>query len=310
MVLSTAERTAQDRVLHRAAAGRAHRRDAVTGGLLVLPATLFVVVFVAIPLVFAVYISLTDWPLIGDYHFVGLGNYASIAKDGSFWHSLLYTLLYTLIVTPAILIVGYAMAAFLRSGRPGSGFFGTVFFLPYVIGLTTLSFLSLIELQPQSGMVDQILKALHLSDGLTAWLIDTVPATVMICVLVVWAASGLTMVLLRAGMQAVPDEVYEAADIDGVTGLRRELLITVPLVRRTIGLSLVLSVIGSFLAFNQFFILTGGGPGTSTTPVVLWIYQKAFADLHVGEATAASLVLVVIVALVSLFQFRMLRSDD
>jgi multiple sugar transport system permease protein len=132
----------------------------------------------------------------------------------------------------------------------------------------------------------------------------------MICALVVWSSSGLTMVLLRAGMQAIPEEVYEAADIDGVTGLRKELTITVPLVRRTIGLSLILSVIGSFLAFNQFFILTDGGPGTSTQSVVLWIYQEAFASLHVGEATAASLVLVVIVALVSLFQFRLMRAED
>lgn len=290
--------------------GRRRRREAMTGGLLVLPAVAFVVFFVAVPLIFAIYISLTDWPLIGTYHFIGGKNYATIAQDPTFWHALLYTLIYTAVITPSILVVGYALAAFLRVNRRGSTFFSVVFFLPYVIGLTTLSFLSLLELQPESGMVDQILKFLHLNNGLTAWLINAVPATVMICALVVWSSSGLTMVLLRAGMQAIPDEVYEAADIDGVTGLRKELTITVPLVRRTIGLSLILSVIGSFLAFNQFFILTDGGPGTSTQPIVLWIYQTAFASLHVGEATAASLVLVVIVALVSLVQFRLIRAED
>lgn len=308
MALTTAARTSGVAAPRPRRGGR--RRETTTGRLLVLPAAVFVVVFVVVPLVFAVYISLTDWPLIGNYHFIGLKNYATIGQDASFWHSLLYTLIYTAVVTPAILIVGYASAAFLRAGRRGSTFFSTVFFLPYVIGLTTLSFLSLLELQPQSGMVDQILRVLHLSNGLTAWLIETVPATVMICALVVWSSSGLTMVLLRAGMQSIPDEVYEAADLDGVTGLRKELTITVPLVRRTIGLSLILSVIGSFLAFNQFFILTDGGPGTSTQSVVLWIYQEAFASLHVGEATAASLVLVVIVAIVSLLQFRLMRTED
>lgn len=281
-----------------------------TGVALVLPALAFITVFVLVPLVFAVYISLTDWPLIGAYHFIGLKNYQLLLHDGGFWQSLLYTLIYTAIVTPAILLVGYAMAALVRSGRPGSTVVRTAVFLPYVIGLTTLSFLSLLEFQPQSGMVNAVFKAIGLSDGTTAWLIRTVPATGAVCALVVWAASGLTMVLLMSGMQAIPENVYEAAEIDGATGWRKEALITLPLLRRTIGLSLILSVIGSFLAFNQFFILTQGGPGTSTNTVVLWIYQKAFVDLHVGEATAASLVLVLVIAAVSVVQLRLLRDED
>lgn len=165
-------------------------------------------------------------------------------------------------------------------------------------------------MQPDTGVVNVILRGLHISDGTTAWLVNTVPATAVICLLVVWFASGLTMMLLMAGMQGIPADVYEQADLDGAGWWDKELRITVPLLRRTIALSLILSVIGSFLAFNQFYILTQGGPGTSTTTVVMWIYQRAFVQLHLGAATTLSLVLVVVVGLVSAIQFFLLRSDD
>ncbi len=103
--------------------------------------------------------------------------------------------------------------------------------------------------------------------------------------------------------------MYESAEIDGAGWWDRELRITVPLLRRTIAMSLILSIIGSFLAFNQFYILTQGGPGTSTTTVVMWIYDRAFVELHLGAATALSIVLVIVVAIVSAAQFRLLRVD-
>jgi multiple sugar transport system permease protein len=300
------QRAEQVRRAHR---GRSLVHPARTGMALVLPALCFVVVFVIAPLVFAIYISLTNWPLIGRYHYVGFANYRAIADDQTFWHATVYTLTYTAIVTVPILLVGYAMAVFVRDNRRGATFFRTVFFLPYVIGLSTLSFVALLELQPGSGAINAILRGLGLTDGQTAWLVRTVPATAAICVLVVWAVSGLTMMLIMAGMQSIPKDVYESADIDGAAWWDKELRITVPMLRHTIGMSLILSVIGSFLAFNQFYILTQGGPGTSTTTVVMWIYDRAFVELHLGAATALSLALVVVVALVSALQFRLLKAD-
>ncbi len=282
----------------------------VAGLALVVPAIVFVGVFVLAPLVFAVYISLTNWPLIGSYKFIGLDNYANVLRDGAFWYSVLYTLTYTAIVTLPILVVGYFMAVVVRANRRGSTALRTIFFLPYVIGLSTLSFFVVLEAQPGSGAVNFVLKALHITDGQTAWLVNGRLATGLICVLVIWAVSGLTMVLLISGMQNIPRELYESAEIDGAGWWRREYHVTIPLLRRPIGMSLILSVIGSFLAFSQFYILTQGGPGRATTPIVLYIYQRAFVQLQVGAATAASIVLVIVIALISAGQFWLLRERD
>ena len=281
-----------------------------TGVALVTPALLFVTVFVLVPLVFAVYISMTNWPLIGDYRFVGLDNYAAIAQDSAFWRSVGYTLLYTAIVTLPILVVGYLMAVVVRANRRGSTLLRTIFFLPYVIGLSTLSFLMVLEAQPDSGAVNMLLKALGITDGTTAWLVDGPLATILISVLVIWGVSGLTMVLIAAGMQGIPTELYESAEMDGASWWAREVRITIPMLRRTIAMSLILSVIGSFLAFTQFYVLTQGGPGRETTPIVLYIYQRAFVQLQVGAATALSIVLIIVVGLVSAAQFWLLRERD
>jgi multiple sugar transport system permease protein len=281
-----------------------------TGLALVTPALLFVTAFVLVPLVFAVYISLTNWPLIGAYEFVGLDNYASIAQDAAFWKSVLYTLLYTALVTLPILVVGYLMAVVVRANRRGSTVLRTIFFLPYVIGLSTLSFLTVLEAQPGSGAFNVVLEALGITDGNTAWLVNGPLATGLIVVLVIWGVSGLTMVLLASGMQSIPRDVYESAQMDGASWWERELHITIPMLRRTIAMSLILSVIGSFLAFTQFFVLTQGGPGTDTTPIVLYIYQRAFVQLQVGAATALSIVLIIVIALISAGQFWLLRETD
>jgi len=303
---------AAGRVRAGAARGPARRHGTLThpartGLLLVAPAVAFVVVFVLVPLVSAVGISFTNLPLIGPWRFVGLENYASVLTDPTFWRAVGYTLLYTAIVTLPILALGYALAVIVRSNRRGATLLRTVFFVPYVIGLTTLSFLMLLEAQPNSGMVNVVLKALGITDGTTAWLVDGPLATGLLCVMVVWAVSGLTMVLLMSGMQGIPREVYESAELDGASWWVRERSITVPMLRRTIAMTVVLSVIGSLLAFTQFYILTQGGPGSDTTTVVMAIYRRAFVQLQLGAATAMSLVLVVITGLVTAAQFWLLR---
>lgn len=277
--------------------------------MLVTPAFLLAALFVLFPLGLAVYISLTDWPLIGPYHFVGGQNYASLAHDPVFLHSVLFTLLYTGIVTIPILLVGYGLALLVRAGRPGTVVFRTAFFLPFVVGLATESFMILLEVTPGSGAVNVVLRALGLTDGNTAWIVHSGLALGLICVFVIWFASGLTMMLLMAGMQAIPAELYEAAEVDGAGWWRREWRITLPLLRRSIALSLIISVIGSLLAFNQFYILTQGGPGTSTATVVLWLYQVAFVQFRLGYATAMAIILIVVVGLISAVQFYLLRED-
>ena len=281
-----------------------------TGVLLVAPALALVAFFALAPLVLALFISFTNWPLIGEYRFVGMDNYLQAVQDPGMWKALRYTLLYTGIVTGPILLLGYGLAVLVRSNRRGATVLRTIFFLPYVIGLTTLSYMLVLEAQPDSGVLNRILAGLGLSDGSTAWLLDGVLGTVVLSALVIWAVPGLTMILLLSAMQGVPAEVYEAADIDGASWLRREWSITVPIIRPAIGMSLIISVIGSFLAFNQFFILTKGGPGTDTTTIVGFVYNRAFVELQLGSATAISLILVVFTALVTIAQFVLLRGSD
>jgi multiple sugar transport system permease protein len=287
----------------------ASRRTTRTGLLLVSPALAFVTVFALFPLGFGVYISLTNWPLIGPYHLIGLANYTALVHNSVYLQSILFTLKYTAIVTIPIFVLGYALAVFVRSNRPGSTVFRTMIFLPYIVGLVTLSFMAVVELQPQSGTVNFVLAKLGIVKATTAWLVHTGLALTAISILVIWLAAGFTMMLLMAGMQAIPQEIYESARVDGASWWSAERSLTIPLLRRSIALSLIVSVVYSFLAFNQFFIMTDGGPGTSTVSVVMAIYDTAFADMNVGLASAMSVVLVIVVGLITFVQFRILQGD-
>jgi multiple sugar transport system permease protein len=286
------------------------RRRARIGLGLVLPAFLVVAVFFLVPLGFAFYISLTNWPLVGAYQFIGFANYAALVHDSVFLHSLLFTIEYTAIVTPGVFLVGYGLAVLVRQRLKGIGIFRTMYFLPTVVGLTTISFMAYLELQPNSGMIDFLLSKLHIVGDSTAWLASPGLALIGISALVIWSSSGLTMIIMMAGMMAIPEDLYQAAAVDGAGRWAREWRITLPLLRRSIALSLIISVIGSILAFNQFEILTGGGPGTSTTTVVQWIYEVGFSQFHLGYATAMSIVLLIIVVLISATQFLLLRDRD
>jgi multiple sugar transport system permease protein len=310
-----ATRAGDRRPTQRRAAGRRTGQGSLThpsrtGLLLVTPAVLFVAVFVLIPLGFALVISLTNWPLIGQVRFSGLDNYTAIVSDAAFAKSVLYTLIYTVIVTGPILVLGYALAVLVRRKRRGSTVLRTVFFLPFVVGLSTLSFVTVLEAQPDSGAINIVLRKLGITDGTTAWLVDGPLATGLICVLVIWGVSGLTMMLLMAGMQAIPREYYESSELDGATWWQQEREITIPVLRRTIAMAVIISVVGSSLALTEFYILTRGGPGTDTTTVVQYIYNRAFVQLQLGAATALSIVLVVVVGLVTAFQFWLLRERD
>lgn len=286
--------------------GPVARRQRI-GLALVAPAFLFVAVFVLFPVGFVIYISMSNWPLIGPHQFNGLSNYSQLTNDPVFVHSVIFTLEYTAIVTPAIFVLGYFLAVFVRKRRRGSTLFRTLFFIPYIIGLATLSYITVLDLQPQFGIVNVVLSKLGIASINTAWLVHTGLALAATCVLVTWFACGLTMLLLVGGMQGIPTDVYEAAAIDGASGWQREWRITLPLLRPTIALSVIISIIGSLLAFNQFYILTQGGPGTSTTTIVMWIYQVAFVQFRLGQASAFGIVLIIAVGLISLLQFLLLR---
>jgi multiple sugar transport system permease protein len=288
---------------------RRARGSARTGRLLVAPALAFVAVFALFPLGFGVYISLTNWPLVGPYHFIGLANYTALIHNAVFVESILFTLKYTAIVTIPIFVVGYALAVFVRANRPASPVFRTLIFLPYIVGLVTESYMAVVELQPTSGSVNFALSKLGLVSDTTAWLVHTGTALTAVSVLVVWFYAGFAMMMLLAGMQSIPQDLYEAARVDGASWWTAERRITLPLLRRWIALSLIISVVGSLLAFNQFFVMTDGGPGTSTVTVVMSIFDTAFAQMDVGLASAMSVVLVIVVGAITFLQFKVLREE-
>lgn len=288
---------------------RASRGDSYTGMLMLAPAVLLVAVFVIVPLVFAVVISLTNWPLVGEVEFNGVENYVTAFADTVFWGSILYTLGFAVISTALGIAVGYLLAMLVRSNRRGAGLIRTAVFLPYVIGITSLSFVAILEFRPDSGALDQLLLNLGITSAPTAWLLDGTSATVLIVLLGTYVGSGFTMIILMSGMQSIPEELYESAQIDGAGRWKQEFLVTVPLLKRYLGLLTVMGFIGAILAFTQFFIITGGGPGTGTLTTMLYVYNKAFGDLQVGYATALSFVVVVIAAGLTLIQFRVMRED-
>lgn len=278
--------------------------------ILVSPALAFVTVFVLVPLGFVVYISLTNWPLIGPYHLIGLSNYRELLHNSAFFASIMFTVKYTAVLTLPLFVVGYLLAVFVRRPRRGVGVIRTVIFIPFVVGLTTESYMAYLELQPNSGALDAVLSQLGLMSASTAWTANSNLALLAICVLVVWGVAGLTMMLLMAGMQGVPADFYEAARIDGASWWQTERGITIPLIRRSIALSLIISVIGSLLAFNQFYIVTQGGPGASTQSVVMLIYETGFSQMNIGLAAAMSVLLVVAIAVISFVQFKVLHPGE
>jgi len=278
------------------------------GFLYILPSLLFVVVFFLIPLAMVVWMSLHDWPLLGEPTFSGVDNYASLLADSTFWDSLWFTTKYTILVTPAIFICAYILAQLVNSKMRGVGLFRTIYFLPVIIGLGTSSLLWVWLFNDQVGLFNFILS--HL--GMIKEPVLTTPSTSLagVIVMVVWKTVGFTMVLLLVGMQAIPTELYEAAKIDGATWWPIQFFITLPLLRRTIALALIISVVGSFLAFDQFFIMTGGGPNNSTITVVYWIYRASFTYFKLGYGSALSLLLMVILTAISVLQLLVLREPE
>lgn len=283
-------------------------RLAWTGFLCTAPALMLTALLFLVPLALMVWMSLHRWPLLGQPSFIGFDNYVrAFAKDPTFLHSVGFTLVYTLIITPVLFVLGLALALFIRRTSRGSAFFRTVFFTPYVIGFAAASFLWLWFIDPNAGPVAAVSGAMGLDLDQTAWLTETWPGLINVIVMVVWKVVGFQMILLLGGLNGVPDEVIEAAHIDGAGWWRRMFSIVLPLMRPTIVLLLVFSVAGSLLAFEQFFLITKGRPDNETVTAVYWIYNVSFTKFELGYGAALSVIMLVLLLVVSAIQVRVLR---
>jgi multiple sugar transport system permease protein len=285
------------------------RRGEQLGVLFVLPSVAFAGLFFLVPLLLTVWMSLHDWPLLGTSRFIGLDNYRTLVHDTTFWNSLLFTTKYTLVVTPIIFVVAFVLALLVRQRLPGVGLFRTAFFLPSVVGFGAVSLLWLWMFNDQVGVFDGILQGLGLIQTPIEWLASPTSSLIAVVVMVAWKTAGITMLLLLIGLQAIPDELYQAAGIDGAGRLASLRYITLPLLRRTFALALTMSVIGSYLAFDQFYIMTQGGPQNATITVVYWIFENSFTNFKLGYGAALSLVLLAILLVISVAQLYLLRDS-
>ena len=285
------------------------QRRMIAGFLFVLPAVLFTLAMFIFPLIMTGWMSLHNWPLLGQATFLGLQNYVDMVNDKQFWNSLWFTTQYTLLVTPPIFILAFVLALLVNTALRGVGVFRTIYFIPVVIGLGTSSLLWVWLLNDRVGIINGILLDLNFIQRPIIWLVDKNLAMFAIIVSIVWKTVGFSMILLLAGMQAIPDELYQAAEVDGASYWQRLTHIMLPLLRSTFALALVLSVIGSYLAFDQFYIMTRGGPQNQTITAVYWIFNNSFTYYKLGYGAALSIVLLVILGVLSIIQLRVLRDE-
>lgn len=289
---------------------RRGRRTQWLGLLFVLPALGFAGLFFLLPLAMTFWMSLHDWPLLGAHSFIGLANYAAMLHDAGFWHAMGFTLEYTAIVTVALFAVAFPMALYVEHPRPGIGLLRTAYFMPAVVGLASGSLLWVWLINDESGLVSAAAQRLGLATEPLSILSHYWPAFLAIVLMVVWKMAGFTMMLLLPGLQAIPGELHEAARIDGTSGVQRFRHITLPLLRRTLAMTLVLSVTGSILAFDQFYIISTGGPQNRTITAVYWIVNTSFVSFRMGYGAALSIVLMMILLGVNLIQMALLRTRE
>ncbi|MCX4760279.1 sugar ABC transporter permease [Streptomyces sp. NBC_01275] len=275
------------------------------------PTAVFVTVFFLLPLLLVGQMSLSDWPLLaGDRGGNAPENYTDVTDSALFWPALRFTLLYTAIVTVVLLGLALLLALLVQESRPGAGFFRTVYFLPGALGLASASLLFWGLYSPTTGPLGTIPERLGIVDEPVSFLGTPTSALLSTVFLVVWKFAGFYMLILLVGLQRIPHELYEAARMDGAGRGQIFRGITLPLLRPSLALSLLLSVTGSLLAFDQFFILTKGGPDNSTVTVVQLIYREAFQRLDLGTAAALSIIVLGALLLLNVLQFRGLRHAD
>ena len=278
-------------------------------GLLYLsPALLFVFAFTVWPLLRMAWMSLHNWSLISPPTWVGLDNYTRALHDRQFWVSFGFTLKYTLIITPILIIGGYLLALLTSGGSRLRRVTRTVLFTPVVIGLGVSSLLWYWLFSTDFGLVNAALQDLGVVAEPIVWLgVDADRSNLAIIASVVWKVIGFGMVLFVGAIQAIPTEVTEASVVDGAGFWQRVTRIILPLTLRTVLLVTLLSVVGSLLAFDQFYIMTAGQPQNQTSTSVFFVYLNSFPYLKLGYGAALSMILALTILAFTVVQLLLTR---
>lgn len=284
-----------------AALTRTERRDNRPGWGLLAPFAVLYVVFLFGPTVYGIVMSLFDTSLVrpGLSGFVGFSNYAATLTSPDFWASVWHTVLFTILTTPPLVVIALALAILTNRLRRGRWFFRLVFFAPFVVPVSVAALIFTWLYTPETGLYSSWLAAVGLPSP--AWLGDPNWAMPSVAIMTIWWTLGFNFVLYLAGLQEIPRDLYEAAEIDGAGPWAQMRRITVPMLRRTTLLILVLQVIASLKLFGQSYVLfvSTWGPNNAGRSVVGYVYDTGFTDFRAGYGAAASTVYLVVLGLVA-----------
>lgn len=282
------------------------------GYLFILPSLLHLVIFLIIPLGFSFYLSFTDWrgTNFQSAPWVGLENYEFMLDDSRFWNAMENSAYFTLLSVPGGMIVSLFVALVMNQKLRGVYFFRTIFFMPVISSWVAVSVIWITLLDPQAGILNYVLSLVNLPP--VNWLGDTSTAMPSIVLITIWKGLGFQMVIWLAGLQAVPQELYEAAAIDGASSRQSFFGITLPLLAPTTFFLAVTGVIGSFQVFTPVYVITEGGPRGATDVVVHRIYLRAFEAFDMGYASAQAWVLFLVIFLATFLQvmYQRRRGDE
>ena len=285
------------------------RRIDLTGYLFVLPFLIAYGLFLVWPVILGLRMSFFDWSLVGTgtTDFLGIANYRELFGDPDFWASLWHTILFTLLTTPPLVLLALGLALLANRAVPARWFFRLAFFAPYVLPVSTVALIWVWLYQPGFGLINSYLVSLGLPE--VDWLAGENVAMISVVIVTVWWTIGFNFVLYLAGLQEIPEELYEAAALDGAGSYQQTRFITIPLLSRTTFLIVVLQILASLFVFDQIYIMntSGGLNYTATRPIIQYVYEQGFTQYRVGFAAAMSYVFFVLILVFNIVQFVLSR---
>lgn len=274
-----------------------------------LPGMAYLVLVRILPVFFTAYMSLTDWNLASATppRFVGLANYGDILTDGSFLEALGRTLLFTVVVTTIELVLGVAIALMLRRDFAGRGFFRAILLTPMILTPAVIGMIWYIMFHNSIGPLNWLLGLVGV--GPVDWLTDPDLALISVMITDVWHWTPFMFLLAYSAMQVIPNELYESAQVDGATPWQTTSLITIPLIKQTLLVAIILRSMDAFDVFAEPYVMTGGGPGNATEMLSIHIYRQAFGFFNVGYAGAMVVVSLAILVSIYAVYLRMAKVD-
>ena len=281
--------------------------DEITGILFILPAFILLLVFVFIPMARAFYYSFTDYMLVsGSKTFVGFKNYVNLLQDSKFIASIKHTFYFAIIVIPVQSAIALGLALLVKPQYKYTGFFRTAFFVPVVISTAVAGTVFKLIYNRDFGLLNVLLGAVGIPK--ISFLSNADIAMNGVIILGIWKAAGFFMVVFLAGLNNVPHDLYESASVDGASKVKQFFYITLPLLKRTTAFVIIITTIDAFKLSGLVFVLTNGGPNSSTETIVYFIYKTAFEQMKMGYASAAAFILFFMILIISVFQMFFLRS--